>query len=174
QLDALDEAQVGERVLHPGQDRDVVAPRDLTYVDVGKHQTCDQADAERRHALDPAPEPLHPASLHGAPASTDVKKRIQCAPRMTEKVEKPLTYRDAGVDIDEGDALVERIKPHARRTVRPEVLAGIGGFGGLFEIPRGYTEPGPVAGTDGGGTQLKSAFESGRHARVGVGPLAMS
>src|SRR5436305_383425 len=52
-----------------------------------------------------------------------------------------LTYRDSGVDIDEGDALVERIKPHARRTMRPEILAGIGGFGGLFELPKGYAEP---------------------------------
>src|SRR5438270_2317810 len=85
-----------------------------------------------------------------------------------------LTYRDAGVDIDEGDALVERIKPHARRTMRPEVLAGIGGFGGLFEIPRGYTEPVLVAGTDGVGTKLKIAFQSGRHETVGIDLVAMS
>src|SRR5881394_3658686 len=60
-----------------------------------------------------------------------------------------LSYRDAGVDIEEGDALVERIKPHARRTARKEVLAGIGGFGGLFEVPRGYHEPVLVVGIDG-------------------------
>jgi len=60
--------------------------------------------------------------------------------------DKGLTYRDSGVDIDEGDALVERIKPHARRTSRPEVLSGIGGFGGLFEVPKGYREPVMVVG----------------------------
>src|SRR5947199_2874250 len=85
-----------------------------------------------------------------------------------------LSYRDAGVDIEEGDALVERIKPHARRTMRPEVLAGIGGFGGLFEIPRGYSEPVLVAGTDGVGTKLKIAFQSGRHETVGIDLVAMS
>src|SRR5712672_3978101 len=84
------------------------------------------------------------------------------------------TYRDAGVDIQEGDALVERIKPHARRTLRPEVLAGIGGFGGLFEVPKGYQEPVLVAGTDGVGTKLKLAFTSGRHETVGIDLVAMS
>ncbi len=84
------------------------------------------------------------------------------------------TYRDAGVDIEEGDALVERIKPHARRTMRPEVLAGIGGFGGLFELPKGYTQPVMVVGTDGVGTKLKIAFESGRHETVGIDLVAMS
>src|SRR5918911_4444158 len=85
-----------------------------------------------------------------------------------------VTYRDSGVDIDEGDALVERIKPHARRTIRPEVLAGIGGFGGLFEVPKGYREPVLVAGTDGVGTKLKLAFASGRHDTVGIDLVAMS
>jgi len=85
-----------------------------------------------------------------------------------------VTYRDAGVDIDRGDALVERIKPHARRTLRPEVLAGIGGFGGLFEIPKGYEEPVMVVGTDGVGTKLKLAFQSGRHQTVGIDLVAMS
>ena len=86
----------------------------------------------------------------------------------------PLTYRDAGVDIDEGDALVERIKPHARRTLRPEVLAGIGGFGGLFELPKGYEEPVLVVGTDGVGTKLKLAFLAGKHDTVGIDLVAMS
>ena len=63
--------------------------------------------------------------------------------------DKGLTYRDSGVDIERGDALVERIKPLARRTARPEVLAGIGGFGGLFEVPQGYREPVLVVGTEG-------------------------
>ena len=84
------------------------------------------------------------------------------------------TYRDAGVDIEEGDALVERIKPLARRTLRPEVLAGIGGFGGLFQIPRGYDEPVMVVGTDGVGTKLKLAFQTGRHDTVGIDLVAMS
>ena len=71
---------------------------------------------------------------------------------------KGLSYRDAGVDIDAGDALVEAIKPFARRTMRPEVLAGIGGFGALCEIPKKYREPVLVSGTDGVGTKLKLAF----------------
>jgi phosphoribosylformylglycinamidine cyclo-ligase len=87
---------------------------------------------------------------------------------------KSLTYRDAGVDIDEGDALVERIKPHAQRTARPEVLAGIGGFGGMFQIPKGYFEPVMVVGTDGVGTKLKLAFLSGLHETVGIDLVAMS
>ena len=85
-----------------------------------------------------------------------------------------LTYRDAGVDIDAGDALVERIKPYARRTMRPGVLAGIGGFGALFEMPKGYTEPVLVSGTDGVGTKLKLAFELGRHDTIGIDLVAMS
>src|SRR5437764_8981918 len=88
--------------------------------------------------------------------------------------DKGLTYRDAGVDIDEGDALVERIKPHAQRTARPEVLAGIGGFGGLFQVPKGYQEPVLVVGTDGVGTKLKLAFLAGKHDTVGIDLVAMS
>jgi phosphoribosylformylglycinamidine cyclo-ligase len=87
---------------------------------------------------------------------------------------KNLSYRDAGVDIDAGDALVERIKPHARRTLRPEVLAGIGGFGALCEIPRKYRQPVLVSGTDGVGTKLKLAFALGRHDTVGIDLVAMS
>src|SRR4029078_5096825 len=85
-----------------------------------------------------------------------------------------LSYRDAGVDIDAGDALVERIKPYAKRTLRPGVLAGIGGFGALFEIPQGYREPVLVSGTDGVGTKLKIAFELGRHDTIGIDLVAMS
>jgi phosphoribosylformylglycinamidine cyclo-ligase len=87
---------------------------------------------------------------------------------------KPLTYRDAGVDIDAGDALVEAIKPYARRTMRPEVLAGIGGFGALCRIPRGYRHPVLVSGTDGVGTKLKLAFALKRHGTVGIDLVAMS
>ena len=85
-----------------------------------------------------------------------------------------LTYRDAGVDIDEGDALVEQIRPFARRTMRPEVLAGIGGFGALCAIPRKFKRPVLVSGTDGVGTKLKLAFELNRHDTVGIDLVAMS
>ncbi len=85
-----------------------------------------------------------------------------------------LSYRDAGVDIDAGDALVDAIKPFARRTMRPEVLAGIGGFGALCEIPAKYRHPVLVSGTDGVGTKLKLAFALQRHDTVGVDLVAMS
>jgi len=87
---------------------------------------------------------------------------------------KSLSYRAAGVDLDAGDALVEAIKPFARRTLRPEVLAGIGGFGALFEIGKRYREPVLVAGTDGVGTKLKLAFVMNRHDTVGIDLVAMS
>jgi phosphoribosylformylglycinamidine cyclo-ligase len=86
----------------------------------------------------------------------------------------PLSYKDAGVDIDAGDALVERIKPLAKKTMREGVLAGIGGFGALFEVPRRYKEPVLVSGTDGVGTKLKLAFEWGMHDGVGIDLVAMS
>ena len=87
---------------------------------------------------------------------------------------KTLSYRDAGVDIDAGDALVEAIKPFARRTLRPEVLAGIGGFGALVEVSKKYREPVLVAGTDGVGTKLKLAFALDRHDTIGIDLVAMS
>ncbi len=95
---------------------------------------------------------------------------------MTDPTSAPssLTYRDAGVDIDAGDALIEKIKPYAKRTMRPGVLAGIGGFGALFELPKGYREPVLVSGTDGVGTKLKLAFELGRHDTIGIDLVAMS
>jgi phosphoribosylformylglycinamidine cyclo-ligase len=86
----------------------------------------------------------------------------------------PLSYRDAGVDIDAGDRLVEAIKPFAKRTLRPEVLAGIGGFGALIELPKRYREPVLVAGTDGVGTKLKLAFEMNKHDTIGIDLVAMS
>jgi phosphoribosylformylglycinamidine cyclo-ligase len=86
----------------------------------------------------------------------------------------PLSYKDAGVDIDAGDALVDRIKPLARRTMREGVLAGIGGFGALFEVPKRYKEPVLVSGTDGVGTKLKLAFALDRHDTVGIDLVAMS
>jgi phosphoribosylformylglycinamidine cyclo-ligase len=86
----------------------------------------------------------------------------------------PLSYKDAGVDIDAGDALVERIKPLAKKTMREGVLAGIGGFGALFEVPKRYREPVLVSGTDGVGTKLKLAFEWQMHDTVGIDLVAMS
>ena len=83
------------------------------------------------------------------------------------------TYRDAGVDIDAGDELVERIKPIVRRSQRPEVLAGIGGFGALVEIPAGYRRPVLVSGTDGVGTKLRLAIDTGRHSTIGIDLVAM-
>lgn len=85
-----------------------------------------------------------------------------------------LSYRDAGVDIDAGDALVEAIKPFAKRTMREGVLGGIGGFGALFEIGKKYKEPVLVSGTDGVGTKLKLAFQLNRHDTVGIDLVAMS
>jgi phosphoribosylformylglycinamidine cyclo-ligase len=85
-----------------------------------------------------------------------------------------ISYRDAGVDIDAGDRLVQNIKPFARRTMRPEVLGGIGGFGALFDIPRNYRNPVLVSGTDGVGTKLKLAFQYEKHDTVGVDLVAMS
>jgi phosphoribosylformylglycinamidine cyclo-ligase len=91
---------------------------------------------------------------------------------MTER--PSLTYRDAGVDIDAGEALVERIKPKVARTMRPEVLAGIGGFGAMIEIPEGrWRRPVLVAGTDGVGTKLRLAIDTGLHDGVGQDLVAM-
>jgi phosphoribosylformylglycinamidine cyclo-ligase len=86
----------------------------------------------------------------------------------------PLTYRDAGVDIEAGDALVERIKPFAARTMRPEVLGGIGGFGALVEVSKKFREPVMVSGTDGVGTKLKLAFRMKKHDTIGIDLVAMS
>ncbi|MCA3035534.1 MAG: phosphoribosylformylglycinamidine cyclo-ligase, partial [Rhodocyclaceae bacterium] len=86
----------------------------------------------------------------------------------------PLTYKDAGVDIDAGDQLVENIKPLAKRTMRPEVIGGIGGFGALVEVSKQYKNPVMVSGTDGVGTKLKLAFQLNKHDTVGQDLVAMS
>jgi phosphoribosylformylglycinamidine cyclo-ligase len=87
---------------------------------------------------------------------------------------KPTTYRDAGVDIDAGDELVERIKPAVRRSMRPEVLGGLGGFGALVEVPlHRFRQPVMVSGTDGVGTKLRLAIETGRHDTIGIDLVAM-
>ncbi len=85
-----------------------------------------------------------------------------------------LSYKDAGVDIDAGDKLIENIKPHALKTMREGVLAGIGGFGALFEISKKYKEPVLVSGTDGVGTKLRLAFMLEKHDTVGIDLVAMS
>jgi phosphoribosylformylglycinamidine cyclo-ligase len=85
-----------------------------------------------------------------------------------------ITYKDAGVDMEAGDALVEQIKPYAKRTMRPEVMGGIGGFGSLFAMPKKFKEPVLVSGTDGVGTKLKLAFELNKHDTVGIDLVAMS
>src|SRR5262245_18855335 len=84
-----------------------------------------------------------------------------------------LTYKDAGVDIDAGNALVDRIKPLAKATMRPEVLGGIGGFAALCRIPQAYQEPILVSSTDGVGTKLKTALAAGRHGTIGIDLVAM-
>ena len=86
----------------------------------------------------------------------------------------PLTYKEAGVDIDAGDQLVENIKPFAKRTMRPEVLGGIGGFGALVEVSKKFKNPVMVSGTDGVGTKLKLAFQLNKHDTVGQDLVAMS
>jgi len=87
--------------------------------------------------------------------------------------EPSLTYRDAGVDIDAGNALVERIKSVSQATLRPEVLTGLGGFGALCAIPPGYAEPILVSGTDGVGTKLRLAMDLGIHDTIGIDLVAM-
>ena len=85
-----------------------------------------------------------------------------------------LSYRDAGVDIDAGDSLVEKIKPYAKRTMRPEVLGDLGGFGALVEISQKYRQPVLVSGTDGVGTKLKLALDWNKHDTIGIDLVAMS
>jgi phosphoribosylformylglycinamidine cyclo-ligase len=91
----------------------------------------------------------------------------------TDPKRPSLSYKDAGVDIDAGNALVERIKGVARRTRRPEVLGGLGGFGALCELPSGYREPVLVSGTDGVGTKLRLAMDMGKHDTIGIDLVAM-
>ena len=86
---------------------------------------------------------------------------------------KPLTYKDAGVDIDAANRLVERIKPAVARTQRPEALGSLGGFGGMFALPKGYRQPVLVAGTDGVGTKLRLAIEHDAHDNIGIDLVGM-
>ena len=91
----------------------------------------------------------------------------------TSSPDQGLSYAQAGVDIDAGNALIERIKPIVKNTFRPGVLTGLGGFGALFEIPRGYRKPVLVSGTDGVGTKLKLALQMGKHDTIGIDLVAM-
>jgi phosphoribosylformylglycinamidine cyclo-ligase len=93
---------------------------------------------------------------------------------VTSYTHTPLTYREAGVDIDAGDELVERIKPFAKRTLRPEVIGGLGGFGAMVEVSKKYKNPVMVSGTDGVGTKLKLAFRLKKHDTIGIDLVAMS
>src|SRR2546421_6269951 len=106
-----------------------------------------------------------------ATARSDRYNTIRAARLMTEG--PGITYRDAGVDIDAGDELVERIKPLVRRAQRREVLAGIGGFAALVELPPGSQRPVLVPGTDGVGTKLRLAIDTGRHDTIGIDLVAM-
>jgi phosphoribosylformylglycinamidine cyclo-ligase len=117
-----------------------------------------------------------PPSKRKRPAPRAKRRTNAAAPGARRAQHRPpLTYRDAGVDIDAGDRLVENIKPFARKTLRGGVLAGIGGFGALFQIAQDrYREPVLVSGTDGVGTKLKLAFELNRHGTIGIDLVAMS
>ena len=112
-----------------------------------------------------------PASKKNAAKKSAAKKSAPAKTRGLSSLH--LSYRDAGVDIDAGDALVQRIKHIAKRTRRSGVMGGIGGFGALFEIPAGYKEPVLVSGTDGVGTKLKLAMELGIHNSIGIDLVAM-
>lgn len=113
--------------------------------------------------------------LGGWRGATALRASAWEIPAFRRRTRRVTTYKDAGVDIEAGDALVERIKPYAARTNRAEVVSGVGGFGGLFAIPPGkYREPVLVSGTDGVGTKLKIAFLANRHDTVGIDLVAMS
>jgi phosphoribosylformylglycinamidine cyclo-ligase len=118
--------------------------------------------------------PTATISAHFHPAYWSPRVRAEDKPGATGTTAQTLSYRDAGVDIDAGEALVERIRPAVAKTRRPGVLAGLGGFGALFELPlEGYREPVLVSGTDGVGTKLKLAIESGIHDSIGIDLVAM-
>ena len=106
-------------------------------------------------------------------AHCTAKIAVPAPPRAAVTTPTPLTYRDAGVDIDAGNAVVERIKPLVKRSFRPEVMGGLGGFGALFDLSGKYREPVLVSGTDGVGTKLKLAQQFNRHDTIGIDLVGM-
>src|SRR6202000_1251781 len=119
---------------------------------------------------------VHPDGVQGKAAGSlaAIMHGFQYAPvSLMSSDQGSLTYRDAGVDIDAGNALVERIKPMVKRTFRPEVMGGLGGFGGLFDPSGRLQEPVLVSGTDGVGTKLKLAQQLGRHDTIGIDLVGM-
>ena len=110
----------------------------------------------------------------GVTAAKIASPRTRLAPPVpAATAQTPLTYRDAGVDIDAGNEVVERIKPLVKRSFRPEVIGGLGGFGGLFDLSGKYREPVLVSGTDGVGTKLILAKQLDRHDTIGIDLVAM-
>ncbi len=110
--------------------------------------------------------------VHDGPLDAAKIPAFRCR-RTAVTAPTPLTYRDAGVDIDAGNAVVERIKPLVKRSFRPEVMGGLGGFGALFDLSGKYREPVLVSGTDGVGTKLKLAQQLGRHDTIGIDLVGM-
>ncbi len=132
----------------------------------------DRAELDKILLL-PTPRRYTKANLNISTQRKD--KNVSALPPNDKQQPVSLSYRDAGVDIDAGDALVERIKPYAKRTMRPEVMGGLGGFGALFQLDlRRYHQPVLVSGTDGVGTKLKLAIQMGKHDSIGIDLVAMS
>ena len=117
--------------------------------------------------------PQRAGPVHSAPAAAGALGRIAAFAAPGLAMTTPLTYRDAGVDIDAGNEVVERIKPLVKRSFRPEVMGGLGGFGALFDLSGKYKEPVLVSGTDGVGTKLKLAQQLNRHDTIGIDLVAM-
>src|SRR5947199_189884 len=164
------DAEGADRV-EPRAGRDPALPgRRLAWVPLARRH----AEGDRAR-----PEPLLPRVLHGQLLCGDRAGGVGPAPPLrqltasTDDSMKPLTYREAGVDIDAGDDAVRRIAPLARSTARPEVLAGVGGFAAFVSVPARYREPVMVSSTDGVGTKLKVAFLADRHDTVGIDLVAM-
>ena len=116
---------------------------------------------------------LHSSFLRPRPNSTVIRLIMTSTDKPSPTSKPSLSYKDAGVDIDAGNELVNRIKSVAKRTRRPEVMAGLGGFGALCELPKGYQEPVLVAGTDGVGTKLRLAMQLKQHSTIGIDLVAM-
>ena len=130
--------------------------------------------ATRLHTVQPPESRHHSQAGFLRHITYNVRPHLHSrVPAAMSEAKPSLSYKDAGVDIDAGDALVERIKGVAKKTARREVLGGLGGFGALCEIPEGYRQPVLVSGTDGVGTKLKLALELNRHESIGIDLVAM-